>query len=84
MARTRKITLPDGTEGEAEVVGHRATGEHWNEYLLDDKSVLRLKPIVTDILRVVDQHDAVGNPIYLVQSTNVIAVDPADELRKEA
>ena len=31
MAGTRKFRQPGGEEIEAEVVGFRATGEHWNE-----------------------------------------------------
>ena len=82
MARTRKVPLPDGTEGDAEVVGFRASGEHWNEYLLDDGTVLKLKLVVTDVVRVEGQYDQAGNPVYIVQSTNVLAVDAPDELRR--
>lgn len=83
MARTRKVPFPDGTAGEAEVLGFRSTGEHWNEYLVDDGTVLRMKLVVTEVLRVQDQHDQAGNPVYLVQSTNVLAVDAPEELRQQ-
>ncbi len=82
MPRTRKLQAPDGSEAEAEVVGNRATGEHWNEYLLDDGTVVRLKPIVTEVLRVIGQYDNEGNPLYIVSATNVIAVDAPDEIRR--
>lgn len=58
-------------------------GEHWNEYLIDDGSLLKLKPVVTEVLRVEGQYDAAGNPAYLVQSTNVVAVDAPEELRRK-
>ena len=82
MARMRRVPLADGTEGDAEVVGFRASGEHWNEYLLDDRTVLKLKLVVTDVVRVDGQYDQAGNPVYVVQSTNVLAVDAPDELRR--
>ena len=82
MPRTRKIPFPDGSEAEAEVVINRATGEYWNEYLLEDGTVLRLKPIVTEVLKVIGQYDNAGNPLYIVSATNVIAIDSPDELRK--
>lgn len=82
MPRTRKIPFPDGSEAEAEVVINRATGEYWNEYLLEDRTVLRLKPIVTEVLKVIGQYDNAGNPLYIVSATNVIAIDSPDELRK--
>jgi len=80
----RKITLPTGEEIEADVIGYRPNAEHWNEYLLDDGTVLRMKPVVTEVLRLEGQFDAMGNPAYLIQSTNVTAVDSPDTLRRGA
>jgi len=82
MARSRKIPLPDGTEADAEVIDFRSSGEHWNEYLLDDGTVLKLKPVVTEILRVEGHYDQMGNPAYVLQSTNVVAADSPDELKR--
>jgi hypothetical protein len=78
------LPLPDGSEIEAEVIGHRTSGEHWSEYLLEDQTVLRLKPVVTEILRLEGQYDPMGNPVYVVQSTNVVSVDAPDELRRQS
>jgi hypothetical protein len=47
MPRTRRIRGPDGHEHEAEPIGFRSSGEHFNEYLLDDGSVLRIKLVAT-------------------------------------
>ena len=82
VPRTRKIPLPDGNEAEGEVVGFRANSENWNDYLLDDGTVLRMKLVVTEVVRVEGQYDASGNPAYLVQSTNVVAVDSPDNLKR--
>lgn len=82
MPRTRKLPLPDGTEAQAEVVGFRPGAEHWNEYLLDDQTLLKIKVVVTEVLRVEGQYDQAGNPAYVVNSTNVLAVDAPDELRR--
>jgi hypothetical protein len=83
MPRSRKIPTGDGGEIEAEPIGFRSSGEHWNEYLLDDGSVLKLKPVVTEVLRVEGQYDPMGNPVYVLQSTNVVAVDSPDELKRQ-
>jgi hypothetical protein len=80
--KKRKIQLPDGREVEALVMPFQAGGEHWNEYLVDDGSVIRLKLVVTEILRVEGEYDQAGNPAYLVSSTNVTAVSAPDELRR--
>ena len=76
------MTLPNGVEIEADVIGFRTTAEHFNEYLLEDGTVIKLKPVVTEIIRVPDQYDPMGNPAYIIQSTNVTAVDAPEELRR--
>jgi hypothetical protein len=80
---TRKFKQADGEEVEAEVVGFRSTGEHWNEYLLDDGTVFKIKLVVTEIARVKDRFDAKGDPIYAATHTQVTAVDVPDSLREQ-
>jgi hypothetical protein len=82
MPRKRKIQGPDGSEYDAEVLSFQSHGEHWNEYVIDDGSLIRLKVVVTEVLRVEGQYDANGNPAYVVQSTNVVSVDAPDELKR--
>ena len=83
MPGKRKLTLPDGREVEATVIGFRAGGEHWNEYLIDDASVVKIKLVATEVLRLDGEWDPAGNPIYLVASTNVMSVDAPDNLRRD-
>ena len=83
MPGKRRITLPDGTEVGGTIMTFRSSGEYWNEYLVDDGSVIRIKLVATEILRLDDQYDPQGNPIYLVQSQNVMAVQAPDSLRRE-
>ncbi|MDQ3954614.1 MAG: hypothetical protein M3285_03585 [Actinomycetota bacterium] len=81
--RKKKVPLPDGTVAEGTVMPFQSGGEHWNEYLLDDGSVVRMKLVVTEIVRVEGQYDEQGNPGYIVSSTNVTAVTSPDELRRD-
>jgi hypothetical protein len=82
MPRTRKVPLPDGTAAEGEVVGFQSHGEHWNEYLLDDGALLKMKLVVTEVVRLEGHYDAAGNPVYIVHSTNVLSADVPDELKR--
>ncbi len=82
MGRKKKIPLPDGTFIDATVVPFRGDVEHWNEYLLDDGTVIRLKPVVTEIARIDGQYDAEGNPAYVINSTNVTYVSAPEDLKK--
>lgn len=78
-------TKRDFGNGPQEVteIGFRATGENWNEYLTDDGSVIRVKLVATEILRVDGQYDAQGNPVYIVGSQNVVAISAAEDKRKD-
>jgi hypothetical protein len=79
----RKITLgPGGPEKNAELVEIQQSSEQWNQYLLADGSVVRLKAVVVEVWRVLDEYDQDGNPSYVVRSRNVINVMAPDELRK--
>ncbi len=79
----RKLKLPDGREVEALSIPFQTGGEHWNEYLLDDGSVVRIKPVMTEILRVEGEYDPMGNPAYIVSATQVVSVSSPDDLRKK-
>jgi hypothetical protein len=80
--RKKKIQLPDGSTADAEVIPFRGDVEHWNEYLLDDGTVVRMKAVVTEISRVDGQYDMEGNPVYVVNSANVTHVSSPEELKK--
>ena len=83
MERKKKLTLPNGQEVDATVLSFQAGGEHWNEYLVDDGTVIRVKLVATEVLRLDGQYDAQDNPIYLLQSTNVMAVSSPDKLKRK-
>lgn len=83
MNRTTKVKLPDGREVDAVELGFQTGGEHWNEYVLDDGSVVKIKLVVTNVVRIEGEYDPTGAPVYLAQSTNVMAVSPPDSLRKK-
>jgi len=48
-------------------------GDDWNEYELEDGSRIRIKTVVTKVLRLDEYFDAYGNPIYVIQSQMVVA-----------
>jgi hypothetical protein len=84
VTATRKFKQSDGEEVEAEVIGFRALGEHWNEYLLDDGTIFKIKLVVTEILRVKDRYDEKGDPIYAASHAQVTAIDAPESLRRPA
>ena len=64
----RRRTVRVGNEDvDASEMPFQNVAEHWNEYLPNDGSVLRLKSVVTEILKLDGRFDADGNPQGLDQ-----------------
>jgi hypothetical protein len=83
VERKKRMTLPDGRTVDATELSFRSSGENWNEYLVDDGTVIRLKLVVTEIVRIDGEYDADGNPAYIVKSASVPAISAPDELRRQ-
>ena len=80
----RTIKMPyKGRMIEAEeMIVERAT-EEWNTYLLDDSTVIRLKPVVLRVARIPGEYDDEGNEIFIVKSNNVLVVDSPEDRRRQ-
>jgi hypothetical protein len=63
-----------GRQVEATPVDVNQSTERWNEYLLEDGTVLKMKLILKKVFRVSNEFDTEGNPVYVMQSTNVNSV----------
>lgn len=77
-----RILGPDGQEHEAEPIGFRTSGEHFDEYLLDDGVILRIKHVLTEVWKAREAYDSYGNPLYFAVQSPVLVVDAPDELRE--
>ncbi|MCX5694781.1 MAG: hypothetical protein NT014_06680 [Candidatus Omnitrophica bacterium] len=82
MANKIKINF-GGEEVEALPIDINQTNEYWNQYLLDDGSVIKMKLVATKVLRVDNKFDQEGNPLYIIQSTNITSVNAPDNLKKK-
>ncbi len=82
VVRKRTISGPDGKPLEVTEVSFQNAREHWNEYLLDDGTILKLKPVATEVFRVDGRYDVEGNPVYLLRSRNVVVVNASEQVKK--
>jgi hypothetical protein len=82
MERKKKIKTSDGRELDATVIDINSSQEQWNQYLLSDGTVIKLKPVATEVVRIDGEYDQEGNPVYLLKSTNVVNVIASEDLRK--
>lgn len=81
--RTRRIIGPDGKPVEATELSFQNAREHWNEYLLDDGTIVKLKPVATEAFRIDGRYDNEGNPLYVIKSANIVVVSAPENLRQQ-
>lgn len=73
------ITPEDIFEGED--VDFQVVREDWNEYKLSDGTTLKVKLVLVGVKRL-KKHQPDGNPIYVINATNVVrAVDVPEKLK---
>ena len=83
MSDHKEIINFEGRQVEASLIEMTQNAERWNEYLLEDGTVLRMKLILKKVLRLDGEYDGDGNPVYIMQSTNVSTVTSPAHLRKK-
>ena len=81
MDRLTKMTY-QGKEIDAVEVDFKIVKEEWNEYDLADGTRIRLKIVASNMIRALNEYDNDGNPIYLVKSSNILAVSVPENLKK--
>ena len=82
VGRPKRRIPFQGKEVEATPVSANTSNEYWNQYLLEDGSIIRAKLVATEFLRIDGEYDAEGNPVYVIRSTNIVACEAPEELRR--
>jgi hypothetical protein len=78
----KKVELKIGDKTvEGTLVDFETMREEYNSYKLSDGAVIRMKTVVTNIVRT-EEFTPTGEPVYIVNSQNVLVADVPDELRK--
>lgn len=81
--RRSKQPGPNGQLWDAELIDVTEAKEPWSEYSLDDGTIVRVKNVILEIWRFVDQYDAQGNPVYSVKGSPMITVIAPQQLKKK-
>lgn len=84
MAENKVSINFGGRQVEATPVEVNQSSERWNEYLLEDGTLLKMKLVLKKVLRVDGEFDAEGNPVYIMQSTNVSSITSPDSLKHKS
>jgi hypothetical protein len=78
----RKRIMFGGQEYTAESIEFETDREHWNTYVLHDGTTLKLKAVVSEIVRIEGAYAPNGDPLYMVNSSNIVVTDVPENLRK--
>jgi len=82
-AQKVKLNLPGMGVVEGTPITLTESVERWTELKLEDGSVLRVKPLITGILRIDGRFDPQGNPFYVIQGGNTMVIGSVpDHLRQ--
>ena len=81
MGARKKLQF-QGQEVWGEEVEYQTDREGWNEYILEDGTKLKMKAVVSNVYRL-EIYKPDGEPVYLVQSTNLVSADVPDRLKQK-
>jgi hypothetical protein len=71
-----------GKEVMGQEVAFEPEKESWSVYILEDGTTLKMKSIAATIVRL-DEYMPTGEPIYLVNASNIVATDVPDQLKRK-
>jgi len=81
MAKRTKVTY-EGRKLDGQELDFESEKEQWNTYKTEDGATIRLKVIVSKIVRTDEYNPETGEPIYVLLSTNISFADVPDKLKK--
>lgn len=83
IRRRTKVPGPNGQLIDAEQIDVTDSKEPWSEYHLDDGSTLKIKQVLLEVWRLVDQYDPDGNPVYFIKGSPVMNVIAPQIMKKK-
>ena len=81
--RQKILVAPGQPPKDAELIKVTKSDEQWSEFHLEDGAVLRLRPVMTAVWRLVDEYDPQGQPTYVTQLAVVNSAIVPDNLKKK-
>ena len=80
----QKVKVPVGPNQVADGlrVDFKPTAEPWCEFECEDGTRLRVKLVVSEVIRLDEVRSPLGEPTYLIRSQNVVQAAIPDDLRK--
>ncbi len=67
----------EGRHEEGHRIPFEPVDEPWTKCRLPDGTIIRMKLVVADVIRL-QREDSLGEPVYVIESSNVVAIEPSD------
>ena len=80
MSQKKKYNF-GGREVMGQEIQFETEREGWNVYLLEDGTTLKIKSVTASIVRL-DEYSPTGEPVYLANSSLVVAADVPESLKR--
>lgn len=81
MPNRRKVNF-NGQLVDGEVVEFEADKEQWSTYVLHDGTALKIKAVLTEVMRLEGAFSPTGDPVYMIQASQIVHVNAPDQLRR--
>lgn len=82
MSNRRKINFM-GENRDAVIVDFEADKESFSTYILHDGTSLKIKAVLTEVLRIEGVYQPNGDPVYGIQAQQVLSVNAPESLRRK-
>ena len=79
----KKTVEYQGRKVPGEVLEFEAKTEGWNQYTLEDGTSLKMKLVLLDVTRVLNEYGPTGDPVYMFSAQQIVGVTPPDNLKKK-
>lgn len=81
MPNRRKMNF-QGRMVDVDIVEFEADKEQWSTYVLHDGTALKVKAVVTEVARIDGVYDQKGDPVYVIQASQIMHVNAPEALRR--
>ncbi len=81
MSNRRRINF-NGQMHDATIVDFEADKESFSTYILLDGTSLKIKAVLTEVLRIEGAYQPNGDPVYAVTAAQIVAVNAPESLRR--
>ncbi len=79
----KKTVEYQGRKVQGQSVDFTAKSENWQQYELEDGSQVKMKVVLLDVIRLVDEYNKNGDPVYQFSAQQIIGMTIPDELKKK-